>query len=541
MPPLLAISMAFLTRRVMLSLGAAVVVGGLLMRVPSDPLNPMEWIHGLQAVLAFAFRALVAEPGADGSRDWSNLQILGFVPPIFAMVALVSAAGGFKGVMNWLLRWVRGKRSGQLITALMGVFYFIDDYSNIMIVGSAMRPVADRFRISREKLAFLVDATSAPIAGLAIISTWIAFEAGLFESESQKLGLGLSGYSMFFDALRFRFYCFLMIIFVFVNILTRQDFGPMKTAEQRAERQEPPADSDTLSAEVDDGSHAGGNYRPPSRAIVALVPLGGLILFHVTGLWWNGGGPELLQKGGALFSWTYWREVISQANSLTILDLAALFSLTLALICGWIFAALPSRIAGRCLLQGVQRSLLPCAILLLAWSLKNSCDHLGTGTFLVAMLSGKLVAMWFPAILFLVACLTSFATGTSWGTMSILIPTAIPVAFALDGDSYGLITMISLGAVLDGSIFGDHCSPISDTTIMSSISTSCDLMQHVRTQLPYSVIVAVFAIVCGYIPSAMGAPWIWSIGSATLLMIALFLILRRLRRSGTTDRHEMSP
>jgi Na+/H+ antiporter NhaC len=171
--------------------------------------------------------------------------------------------------------------------------------------------------------------------------------------------------------------------------------------------------------------------------------------------------------------------------------------------------------------------MIPFVILILAWSLKNCCDELKTGQFLTAILADKVSAYCFPPIVFLVACVTSFATGTSYGTMAILIPTAIPVAFALDGNSYGLTTMISVGAVLDGAIFGDHCSPISDTTIMSSISSSCDLMQHVRTQLPYSLLVAAIALLCAYLPSALGLPAGLSLILGVFVMVCLLLLIAR--------------
>ena len=175
--------------------------------------------------------------------------------------------------------------------------------------------------------------------------------------------------------------------------------------------------------------------------------------------------------------------------------------------------------------------MIPFVILILAWSLKNCCDSLKTGEFLTAVLAGRVSPYWFPPAVFVVASVTSFATGTSYGTMAILIPTAIPVAFALDGNTYGLTTMISLGAVLDGAIFGDHCSPISDTTIMSSIASSCDLIRHVRTQLPYSLLVAALALLCAYLPSALGLPPLWSFALAVLVMICLLLLLARRKKA----------
>jgi Na+/H+ antiporter NhaC len=178
--------------------------------------------------------------------------------------------------------------------------------------------------------------------------------------------------------------------------------------------------------------------------------------------------------------------------------------------------------------SGLKSSLFPVALLILAWSLKASCDDLKTAEFLVAIFGQTLTPFLFPALLFLIAAITSFGTGTSWGTMSILIPTTIPVAFALDGNTYGLITMISLGAVLDGSIFGDHCSPISDTTIMSSIASSCDHIAHVKTQIPYSVFVASFALLIGYLPAALGvASWICILISAVLIWFLYRRIARR--------------
>jgi Na+/H+ antiporter NhaC len=251
-------------------------------------------------------------------------------------------------------------------------------------------------------------------------------------------------------------------------------------------------------------------------------------VFHIAGLWVDGGGPAKLNGAGSLLGLVYWRDVISAArHTHLILDCAAIFGLALALFFSQLHGSLSMPVIGSCFRRGVKRAMIPFVILILAWSLKNCCDELRTGQFLTAILADKVSAYWFPPIVFLVACVTSFATGTSYGTMAILIPTAIPVAFALDGNSYGLTTMISVGAVLDGAIFGDHCSPISDTTIMSSISSSCDLMQHVRTQLPYSLLVAAIALLCAYLPSALGLPAGLSLILGVFVMICLLLALPR--------------
>ncbi|MBE0534684.1 MAG: hypothetical protein IH624_03380 [Phycisphaerae bacterium] len=510
-PPLLAIFLAFLTRHVIFSLGLAFLVGGLLCHVPEAPLFAGSWSHGYLAAGAM-LRATAADVG--------NLKILAFIPPVFVMIELIIASGGFNGVVLWLMRWIRGKRSAQTQTAVLGVLCFIDDYANAIIVGSMMQPVTDRFRISREKLAFIVDATSAPISGLAIVSTWIAYEVGLFGTVSAELGFGRGGYAMFFDALSYRFYCLFMILFVFVNILAGRDFGPMRRAEAKAEGGGLPT--------ADDGAPA---LRVEGRALNAVIPLAAFLGFHVCGLWLDGGGPAKLAAGGSPGSWVYWQDVIGHAeNSTVMLAGAAVFGLTVALACGLLTRALPPRAVGRCFCNGVKRAMMPACVLVLAWSLKRSCDTLQTGEFLTGILAERISPLAFPAILFAVASLTSFATGTSWGTMAILIPTGIPIAFAMDGGVYGLTTMISLGAVLDGAIFGDHCSPISDTTIISSVSADCDLMQHVRTQLPYSLSVAAVALACGYIPSVFGVGWAYSAAAGAAAMATLFGVVILCRR-----------
>ena len=519
-PPVLAIVLAFLTHHVIVSLGVAIVIGGLLSTVPAAPTSLGAWAAGGRTVFGHI---------ANTATDPTNLLILSFIPPIFAMVEVIMASGGFRGVVLWLLKRVRSRKSAQSATALLGILCFIDDYANAIIVGSMMQPITDRFRISREKLAFLVDATSAPVSGLAVVSTWIAYEVALFADVSEQLGMGKTGYSMFFDALSFRFYCLLMLIFVFAHVLLGRDFGPMRKAERAA------ADSDETEASTE--STAVNGMRQPGKAINALLPLGGLIVFHMTGLWIDGGGPAKWTGLGSMASWTYWRQVISAAeHSHFILMCAAVFGFTLATVCGRLSGSLPVSLLPGCVRRGIKRALLPTVVLVLAWSLKSCCETLGTGEFLTALLAGRIAPCWFPPLLFLVASATSFATGTSWGTMAILIPTAIPIAFALDGETYGLTTMMSLGAVLDGAIFGDHCSPISDTTIISSTASSCDLIRHVQTQLPYSLFVAAVALTAAYVPSALGLAAKWSLGAAILVILGVLLTRRRQpHRPGTPE------
>ncbi|HCO93889.1 MAG TPA: hypothetical protein DIU00_08060 [Phycisphaerales bacterium] len=517
-PPLMTIMLAFLTRNIILSIVVAITIGGLLTTLPSDQTSLMAILAGLKTTVFYPIETLT---------NIEYLKILAFVPPIFAMVEIVIVSGGFKAILQKLLPLIKTQKSAQAATALMGLVYFIDDYSNAVIVGSSMRPVTDRFGISREKLAFLVDATSAPITSLAVISTWIVYEVSLFTVTAQKLGIEKDGYSMFFDALTFRFYCILMLSFVLGHILFGCDFGPMKKAQDKAQKN-PPVNSDITAPTKNTED------KPPARMLNALIPLAGLVLFHISGLWIDGGGPAKITTFSSIFHWQYWREVVgSTENSILILIYAALFSLTLAVLCAYFSGSLRIPDLIKCIISGTKKCFLPCLILISAWSLKSCCDSLNTDRFLTNLLTGNVPPLIFPAIVFLVASLTSFATGTSWGTMAIIIPTAVPIAFALDGHTYGLTTTITLGAVLDGAIFGDHCSPISDTTVISSIASRCDHIQHVRTQLPYSLFIAILALFCCYIPAGLGLAPLLSITIAITVMVIVFLTLPRLSRKNT--------
>ncbi len=491
-PPLVAVILAFITHRLIASLFIAVIIGGFLSELTSG-----RWLYGSVKSGVYIANAL--------TDPWS-LKILAFVILILTMINIMIASGGLAALIQRLLRYTRSQRSTQFTAMLLGLAVFIDDYANTMIIGSSMRPVADKQYISREKLAFIVDATSAPIAGIAVISTWIGFEAGLFSQISDSLSLGKDGYSMFFDALGFRFYCFLMIGFLFLNILLQRDYAGMHKAQLRAwhEHKVLADDARPLTSKGFSLSEPENGVR--HRLPVALLPIGVLFAVLLCGLWIDGGGLTYSRQHLLSFlSPTVWLDVISHTqNNATLLMLAAFCGLVTAAISALVLAKLSRQILFRTFIKGIQSGLLPMAILLLAWSLKSSCDDLGTGAFLATTAGQTVSPLWFPALIFLLASLVSFGTGTSWGTMSILIPTMLPIAYQLDGNSYGPVTMITMGAILDGAIFGDHCSPISDTTLMSSIASGCDHLHHVETQLPYALTVGVTALIFGYLPAALG-------------------------------------
>ena len=487
-PPLLAVVLALVTHQMLSALMSAIAVGGFLIA-----LNGGESIW--RALVQMIFYPFVAAGKTLDVMSWPeahfnpiqifhstfNIQVLVFVVFVLAMISILLASGAMKGVVDRLSHYAKSARSTQVVTALMGLVVFVDDYANTLIVGSSMRPTTDAKKISREKLAFLVDATSAPVAGVALLSTWIGYQVGLSNDVSKSLGLGVDGYTLFIDALPFRFYCFMMILFVMVNVFMGVDFGPMARAERRASRKgEVMREGSTASlSQLFSSIEPAEGTRASAR--VALGAIATLFMVFAVGLWIDGGGGIFwTQSSLNIFSLDVWRKVLSQSeNNALVLAYASMCGALVAAGLSWWRSHISLRLIGKAFLSGVKGALLPALILILAWSLKETCDGLHTGSFMVHLLQDSLSPYWFPAILFLVAGLTAFSTGTSWATMAILIPTALPIAYALDGNGYGMSVVLSLGAILDGAIFGDHCSPLSDTTIMSSISSSCDNVDHV--------------------------------------------------------------
>jgi Na+/H+ antiporter NhaC len=413
------------------------------------------------------------------------------------MVGVMSRSGGTHGVVRLLEPLATTPRRAQLATWLMGIGIFFDDYSNTLIVGNAMRPVTDRHRISREKLAFLVDSTAAPVACVALVSTWIGYQVSLVGDALVEHGSDLNPFAVFLASIPYAFYPFVALTATFVAAVSGRDWGPMRTAEQRARQGEVLSPTAQPLADFESSGLA-PDEEVPRRWWNAGVPVVLVIAATLIGLYATGSAAladEGLTDAGL-------SRIIGASDPFTVLLWASLIGLSAAVLLAVLQGLLSLRGALQAMVGGFKSMLMAIVVLCLAWSLGQVCTELHTADFLVASLEERLPVGLIPAAVFLVAAAVSFATGTSWGTMAILTPLAVPLVLVSGGSTDLLAATVA--AILGGSVFGDHCSPISDTTILSSMASGCDHVDHVRTQLPYALLSAGIAVGLAYLPVAAG-------------------------------------
>jgi Na+/H+ antiporter NhaC len=459
-----------------------------------------------------------------------QLAVLGFVFVLIAMVTVVVRAGGIAGVADRFVVFARSARSTRLISFLLGLCVFFDDYANTLIVGGTMRPLADRMRISREKLAWIVDSTAAPVAGLSILSTWVAFEVSQFAPQLGVVGLDeAAGYSVFLQTVPYRFYCILSLVLVAVVCLTSRDFGPMLLAEQRAHRTgavfRPGARPMSASGATDSEAKEG----IPHLARVALIPIGTTVV-SILALFWIQGESLHSTHVAAGLSFAHIQEVLEGVVDNTyLLFQGSCIGLFLAVFMALALRLLSVREVLTSVFSGSRTLGMAVGVLFLAWAMASVCKGLGTGEYLKLM-APHIPGVLLPLGLFLIACVISFATGSSWSTMGILLPIIIDLAASVGAGtpvgSMGMV-IITIGAVLDGSIFGDHCSPISDTTLLSSAAAGSDHMDHVKTQAPYATVVMVVALLLGYLPVASGLSVWLALPISVMAIIGLVIVLGR--------------
>ena len=489
-PPIIAIVLALLTKEVYSSLFVG-IVGGALM------LNNFHLENTMNRVFSDGFIASVC--------DTYNMGILVFLVLLGMIVALVNKAGGSAAFGKWAETHIKTRIGAQLATIALGVLIFIDDYFNCLTVGSVMRPVTDKHKISRAKLAYLIDATAAPVCIIAPVSSWAAAVAA-FAEDGQ-------GINLFIRAIPYNFYAILTIVMMICIVKMKLDFGPMARFEKNAVEKNdlfsgknPYADADAQNSEQ--GTKGKISY--------LLVPVILLIIFCVLGMLYTGG----------FFNGEGFVEAFSNSDASVGLMLGSFFTIAVTLIFYLITGALKFRDMMEALPNGFKAMVPAILILIFAWTLKDITIELGAKQYVYELVNGSAQGFsnFLPAIIFAIACLLSFATGTSWGTFGMLIP-IVQNVFPMEN----MLSIVCISACMAGAVCGDHCSPISDTTIMSSAGAQCDHVNHVNTQLPYAVTCAAVSFVA-YIFSGFVPNWYIALPLGIVLMILTTVGIKYFRK-----------
>jgi len=510
-PPLLTIAVALTIKRVIPALFIGIWVGAWI-------INDFGLV-GIWTGLLDTFQVFVANALANPD----HAAIVLFSMMVGGMVSIITRNGGMQGIVNHIVEWADSARHACVATWALGVAIFFDDYANTLVVGNTMRPVTDSMRVSRAKLAYIVDSTAAPVACIAIVTTWIGYEIGLIGDSLSKMdGLETEAYLLFLNTLPYSFYPILAIIFVFMVASSGRDFGPMLESERRAQMHGSDHDEPvrTSAQEVESLTAIKGK---PQRAFNAYIPVLVMVFGVVIGLYVTG-----MEASADIVEPTL-KDIIGNANSYTALMWASLCSMMTAAVLSMSQRILDLEEVVNAWVHGVGAMLMAMIILILAWSLGEVTDILKTAEFLTGVLGDTLPVFLLPTIVFILAAIAAFATGSSWGAMGILFPLVMPLTWAVmtaqgqAGPEHMHILYSSISAILAGAVWGDHCSPISDTTILSSLASGCDHIEHVRTQLPYALTVGGTAILFGSLMTALGSPWWLGI---SLGLLVLWLILR---------------
>ena len=488
LPPVIAIGLALITKEVLSSLMIGILSGTLIYALNTGA-GPVSAVSNAFTIMAQEFSA----------------SMIVFLCLLGGLVAVISMAGGSRAYGEWAAKGVRSRTSAQLATSALGVLIFIDDYFNCLTVGTVMKPITDKYHISRAKLAYLIDATAAPVCIIAPVSSWAASVISNLPDE------GEGGMATFLSTIPFNLYAILTIIMIVVVVAFKLDFGPMQKYELEAQMQKGDI-TDDATAQADDI----GGLAVSSKGTLwdLLVPILALIVFCIMSMLYTGG---FFAGGMSLF------EAFGNTDANLSLAMGGFGAIVVAAL-----MFLPRKILTfRTFMDGITagiKSMVPaCSILTLAWTLKGVCNTLSVGPYVSDVVSSSSVPIAIlPAIVFVVAAFLSFSTGTAWGTFGILIPIVVPICENVDIS----ILSIMLAATLAGSVFGDHCSPISDTTILSSTGAGCDHITHVSTQIPYALLVASCCFV-GYIVAGLTRSVVITLVVSVVLLIAALFVLHR--------------
>ena len=485
-PPLVAIALALITKEVYSSLFVGILVGALFYSNFSFEGTVLHVFQGgMISVLTSSY----------------NMGILIFLVILGAMVCLMNRAGGSAAFGRWASKRIKTRAGAEISTIILGVLIFIDDYFNCLTVGSVMRPVTDKHNVSRAKLAYLIDATAAPVCIIAPISSWAAAVSGFVEGED--------GISLFVRAIPYNFYALLTIFMMVAMVLMKVEFGPMGVHETNALK----GDIYTTASRPYANAEEDANGNPRGKVIDLLIPIICLVVCCVIGMIYTGG----------FFSGADFVTAFSQGDASVGLVLGSFFALIITIVLYMVRRVMNFRDCLACLPDGFKAMVPAILILTFAWTLKAMTDSLGASEFVAGVVKASAGGFmnFLPAIIFVIGAVIAFATGTSWGTFGILIPIVVNV---FSGTNHELM-IISISACMAGAVCGDHCSPISDTTIMASAGAQCDHVNHVSTQLPYAIVAAVVSFLSYIVAGFVQTPWI-ALPVSVILMIITLVIIR---------------
>jgi Na+/H+ antiporter NhaC len=514
LPPVIAILFALIFRQVILALLAGVWLGSFI-------LSGYQPIPSILRIVDHYVLETLTGPGE--GKD--HISIILFTLLLGGMVGITSRMGGMQGIVDKLSKLATTPKRGQFSVWLMGIVIFFDDYTNTLIVGNSTRPLTDKLRISREKLSYIVDSTAAPITALAVITSWIGFELSLISQAFGTMGIERNPLSTFVVSLPYSFYPILAVLFVLFIVLSGRDYGAMLRAERRARSTGMVCSETAVPMSNIDSERVSPAPGVKPHWLHGVIPILVVIIVTFAGLWRTGADTltEAGRTGGGFL------DALKEADSFKALLWGSFSGCIAAAIIALSRRLLNLTETMTAWVNGIRSMLMAFIILVLAWCIGKVCADLHTADYLVDGLAGTLAPQYLPLIVFLLAMGISFATGTSWGTMSILTPIVIPLVYGtaksagMSGGEFEPVLLGSIAAILSGAVFGDHCSPISDTTIMSSMSSSADHIDHVKTQLPYALTVGGVSLVLGYLLSALGVHVIVSL----TLSVALLLVVIR--------------
>lgn len=516
LPIILAVALAFATGDVILSLFTG-YIGGMAMLAVVEGTSASA-LPG--AVLSRACRGIVAT-----ASTWDNASVLILCVAVGGMVEVLHCTGGFAVLAGRLVRRINSPRKANIISQLFCTLFFFDDYANALISGPVLQTMTDKAGLSRARLSYIVDSTAAPVAGIAVVSSWVAVEVSVIDEGLALAGLGMSGFELFLHSIPYCFYCLFALAFMLLSSVMGREYGPMLAAERAARRarRESSAEPDAENAPAD---------KSDGRRVFVCVFSVALLLVTAMLSFYTSGRAEAVELGliapGAPFTLATVSTAVAQADTIFLV-------LRAALLCGLAAIALTKLLRLSSVGEGIKawlhgaEALMPTiVILLLAWSLADVVKNLGTVYYVVEIISAGVPAFLVPSLIFVCCCLISFASG-SYGCMFMVMPMAIPIASAvvgaenLSGDSSFLLLCVA--SVLSGSIFGDHCSPMTDCTVLAALGSGCNIMEHVRTQLPYAMTVAAVTIVFGTLLTALGMSVWLSLALGCAAMAALLLVI----------------